>query len=146
MANVQRTIVINRPIRDVFDYFADVANDPQWRGSGVNEIAVEGAMGQGARVHQKLAAGPFGSVVKADMDVVAFEQPTALAFQVIAGPVKPRVEFAFAPADAGTQVSFSIAASLSGLKKVVMGKIVAKSMSDEAAALDNAKRILESDT
>jgi Na+/H+-translocating membrane pyrophosphatase len=43
-------------------------------------------------------------------------------------------------------VSFSIAASLNGLKKVVMGKMVAKSMSDEAAALDNAKRILESDT
>lgn len=144
MASMQRTIVISRSVDDVFAYFADVNNDPHWRGHGVKEIAVEGAMGQGARVHQKLAAGPFGSAVKADMDVVVFEPPTALAFQVVTGPLRPRVEFAFTPVDAGTQVFFSIGAPLSGVKKAVMGKMAEKNMADEAAALDNAKRILES--
>lgn len=144
MASIHRTIVVNRPAKDVFEFFADVTNDPQWRGSGVKEIAVEGAMGQGARVHQTLTHGPLGSTLKADMDVVVFEPPTALAFQVVTGPLKPLVQFAFAPVDAGTEVSFSMDAPLSGLKKVVMGKMVEKSMADEAAALDNAKRILES--
>jgi hypothetical protein len=78
------------------------------------------------------------------MDVVVFEPPTALAFHVITGPLKPRVEFRFAPVGTGTEVSFSIQAPLSGLKKAVMGKMAEQSMADEAAALDNAKRILES--
>ena len=143
MASVQRTIIIDRPVEEVFEYFADVTNDPQWRGRGVKEIAIDGAMANGARVHQKLAAGPFGMAVKADMDVVVFEPPTALAFQVVTGSLKPRVDFRFAPADAGTEVSFSIEAALSGVK-VVMGKMAEKNMAAEAAALDNAKRILES--
>lgn len=144
MVSTQRTVIINRPVPEVFDYFADVANDPQWRGAGVKQIALEGAMRTGARVRQKLAAGPFGTAVKADMDVVIFEPPTTLTFQVITGPLRPRVEFRFAPVDTGTEVSFSIEAPLSGLKKTVMGKMAEKNMADEAAALDNAKRILES--
>jgi uncharacterized protein YndB with AHSA1/START domain len=144
MASIQRTVVINRPVDQVFGYFADVANDPQWRGDGVKKIAIDGAMGKGARVHQKLAAGPFGAAVQADMDVVVFEPPTALAFQVTTGPLRPRVEFRFAPVGTGTEVSFSIDAPLSGLKKAVIGKMAEKNMAGEAAALDNAKRILES--
>ena len=143
MASIQRTIVINRPVEDVFAYFADVANDPQWRGEVVKEIAVRGVMGHGAYVHQRLAAGPFGAAVAADMDVVVYEPPTALAFQVTTGPLRPRVQFRFSPAAAGTEVSFSIDAPLAGVKKVVMGKMAEKSMAAEAAALDNAKRHLE---
>jgi uncharacterized protein YndB with AHSA1/START domain len=143
MAQTERTIVINRPVDEVFAYFADVANDPQWRGDVVKEIALDGPMGEGAHVRQKLAAGPFGAAVAADMDVVRYEPPTALAFQVTTGPLRPRVQFTFAPAAAGTEVSFSIAAPLTGVKNAVLGRTAAKSMAAEAAALDNAKRILE---
>ena len=143
MASIHRTIVINRPPEVVFAYFADVTNDPQWRGDGVKEIAVQGAMGQGAHVQQKLAAGPFGAAVSADMDVVVYEPPTALAFQVTTGPLRPRVEFRFAPAATGTEVAFSIDAPLTGLKKALMGKMAEKNMAAEAASLDNAKHLLE---
>ena len=144
MPSVQRTVVINRPIEDVFTFFADVSNDPRWRGAGVKEIAVDGAMAKGARVHQKLAAGPLGSTVQADMDVVVYEPPTALAFEVVTGPLRPRVAFTFAQSADGTEVNFSIEAPITGLKKVMMGRMAEKSMQAEAAALDNAKRLLES--
>ena len=143
MASIERTIVINRPIENVFAFFADVSNDPKWRGAGVKEIAVRGAMGQGAQVHQKLAAGPLGAAVAADMAVVVYEPPTALAFQVTSGPLRPRVDFRFAPTAAGTEVAFAIDAPVAGLKKALMGKMAEKNMAAEAAALDNAKRLLE---
>jgi uncharacterized protein YndB with AHSA1/START domain len=144
MPSVQRTVIIDRPIEDVFRYFADVSNDPQWRGDSVKQISVDGAMGKGSRVHQKLAAGPFGSAVTADMNVTEYLPPTVLAFQVTTGPLRPRVEFTFASVGTGTEVSFSISASLSGVKKIMMERVAQKSMSGEAAALDTAKRILES--
>jgi hypothetical protein len=40
-------------------------------------------------------------------------------------------------------VAFSIEAPLAGLKKAVMGRMAEKDMAAEAAALDNAKRLLE---
>jgi uncharacterized membrane protein len=144
MAEVRRTIVIDRPIDEVFAFFADVSNDPKWRGHGLKEISVHGPMEKGAHVHQKLTAGPLGATVTADMDVVVYEPPRALGFQVTTGPLRPRVDFAFAPTGAGTEVSFSIEAALTGVKKAVMGKMAQKNMADEAAALDNAKRVLES--
>lgn len=107
MASIHRTIVINRPVDQVFGYFADVTNDPHWRGHGVKEISVQGGIGYGARVHQKLGAGPFGAAVP------------------------------------GTEVSFSINAPLTGVKKALLGRMAQKNMAAEAAALDNAKRILE---
>jgi uncharacterized membrane protein len=143
MPTLQRTITINRPIDEVFAFFADVSNDPKWRGHGVKEISLEGEMRQGAHVHQKIAAGPFGAAVKADMDVVVYEPSTALGFQVTTGPLRPRVDFSLAPAAPGTTVNFSISASLSGIKKAFMGKMVEKNMAQEAAALDEAKRLLE---
>lgn len=143
MPTVQRTITIGRPIEEVFAFFADVSNDPKWRGRGVKEISLEGEMRQGAHVHQKIAAGPFGAAVKADMDVVVYQPTTALGFQVTTGPLRPRVDFSFVPADTGTTVSFSITAPLTGIKKAVMGKMVEKNMAHEAAALDEAKRLLE---
>jgi uncharacterized protein YndB with AHSA1/START domain len=143
MPSVQRTITISRPIDEVFAFFADVSNDPKWRGQGVKEISLEGQMRQGAHVHQKIAAGPFGAAVKADMDVVVYQPTTALGFQVTTGPLRPRVDFTFAPADTGTTVNFSITAPLTGFKKAFMDTMARKNMAQEAAALDEAKRLLE---
>jgi hypothetical protein len=36
----------------------------------MKEISLEGQMRQGAHVLQRIAAGPFGAAVEADMDVV----------------------------------------------------------------------------
>jgi uncharacterized protein YndB with AHSA1/START domain len=143
MTSIQRNIVINRPVDEVFAYFADVRNDPKWRGPSLKEIALDGTIGQGAHIRQKLAAGPFGATVRADMDVVVYDPPRALAFQVTSGPLRPRVEFTFTPSAEGTDVAFSIDAPLSGFKKAVMGSMAEKNMAEEAAALDNAKRLLE---
>jgi hypothetical protein len=62
----------------------------------------------------------------------------------VAGPVRPRGDFRFAPAGAGTEVDFSLAGELSGLKKLLMSGAVQKSMDGEMAGLDTAKRIIES--
>jgi uncharacterized protein YndB with AHSA1/START domain len=142
MPSRQSSITINRPIEAVFAFFADVNNDPKWR-HGVKEISLDGEMRQGAHVRQRIAAGPFGASVKADMDVVVYEPTTALGFQVNTGPLRPRIDFTFASVDDGTTVNFSIAAPLTGIKNALMGSMVEKNMAQEAQALNDAKRLLE---
>jgi uncharacterized protein YndB with AHSA1/START domain len=144
MPTAQRTITINRSPEDVFTFFADPENDPKWRGTDhVKAISLVGEMRQGARVHQKLGVGPFGAPVKADMDVVTYEPPKALAFQVTTGPLRPRVDFTFVPDPQGTAVTFAINAPLAGLKKLLMGSMAQKNLDHATAALDEAKRLLE---
>jgi uncharacterized protein YndB with AHSA1/START domain len=141
MPSAQRTIVINRPADQVFAFFANPANDQKWR-EHVKEVAADGPARVGSRVHQ-VVEGPGGRGIAADIEVTAYEPPTRYAFQVVAGPARPRGEFRFTPSGSGTQVAFSLSADLGGWKKLLLSGPVQGSMDGEMRALDTAKRLLE---
>jgi len=141
MPSAQRTITIDRPPDQVFAFFSDPANDQKWR-PHVKEIAAEGAPGVGRRIHQ-VVEGPMGRGIAADIEVSAYEPPNRYAFQVVAGPARPRGEFTFAPSGTGTQATFSLSADLGGLKGLLLGRPVQASMDGEMASLDTAKRQIE---
>jgi carbon monoxide dehydrogenase subunit G len=75
--------------------------------------------------------------------VTAYEPASHYSFKVIAGPAHPVGEFQFAPVGDGTQVSFSLSAELSGIKKLFMSKPVQRAMDGEMASLDKAKALIE---
>jgi len=141
MPSAQRTITIDRPPDQVFAFFSDPANDQKWR-PHVKEIAADGAPSVGRRIHQ-VVEGPMGRSIAADIEVTAYEPPSRYAFQVVAGPARPRGEFRFAPSGGGTEATFSLAADLGGLKGLLLGRPVQASMDGEMASLDTAKRMIE---
>jgi uncharacterized membrane protein len=141
MPSAQRTIVIDRPVDQVFAFFTDHTNDPKWR-PGVKEIAPISHAPVGTRIHQ-VVKGPGGMGVGADIEVTANEPSSRYAFQVVAGPVRPRGEFLFAPSGNGTEVRFSLNAELSGIQKLLMSGSVQGSMDGEMTGLDTAKRVIE---
>ena len=141
MPSAQRTIRIARPSEQVFAFFTDPSNDQLWR-PHVKEVAAEGVLRVGATVHQ-VVAGPGGSGIQADLEVTAYEPPSRYAFKVIAGPARPVGEFRFAPAEGGTEVSFSLNAELTGIKKLLMSNAVQKSMDAQMASLDKARALIE---
>src|SRR6478672_2803244 len=118
MPSAGRTITIDRPPDQVFGFFADPANDQKWR-PHVKEIAAEGPPGVGARIHQAVE-GPMGRSIAADIEITAYEPPTRYAFQVVAGPARPRGEFRFIETATGTEVHFSLAAELGGIKRFLL--------------------------
>lgn len=133
--------MINAPVDTVFAFFTTPANDPLWRG-GIKDIHADGEPGVGNVVHQTIA-GPMGRGIGADIEITAYDPTSRYAFQVIAGPVRPKGSYDFATVDGGTQVTFTLEADITGLKKAMMGKPVQKNMDAEMSALDNARRILE---
>jgi uncharacterized protein YndB with AHSA1/START domain len=141
MPSAQRTITIDRPPDQVFAFFANPANDQTWR-PHVKEIAAEGPAGMGRRIHQ-VVDGPGGRGIAADIEVTAYEPPTHYAFQVVAGPARPRGEFRFQPAGTGTNVDFSLSAEITGIKRFLLSGPVQKSMNGEMRSLDTAKRLIE---
>ncbi|GAA4480355.1 SRPBCC family protein [Microbacterium panaciterrae] len=142
MPSASRTIQIAAPLDVVFAFFTDPRNDLRWR-SGVKEMSAEGAPAVGATVHQVIA-GPGGRSIDADIRITELAAPTRYAFATIAGPVRPAGSYDFAASEGGTQVRFSLSVELGGVKKLLMGGPVQKSMDGEMAALDKAKALLES--
>ena len=141
MPSARRTIVINRPVDEVFAFFTDPSNELRWR-SHLKEVAAEGPIATGARIHQ-VVNGPAGRGIAADIEVTGYEPPTRYAFQVVAGPVRPSGEFRFAAEGGATTVTLSLRADLAGLKKLLLSRPVQTSMDGEMRALDRAKAVLE---
>jgi uncharacterized membrane protein len=142
MSHAERTIVIGRPLREVFAFFADGENDPRWR-PAVKVMRREGPLAVGVRYTQRIA-GPAGREIPADIEVTALDPDERLAFRGVAGPVRPQGSYAFLPAEGGTAVKFTLDAELAGIKRLLLGKPVQKSMDAEMANLDRAKTLLES--
>jgi uncharacterized protein YndB with AHSA1/START domain len=142
MPHAERTVTINRPPAVVFAFFADSENDPQWR-PHVKEISRNGPIGAGMTYHQRVA-GPGGRAVPSDFEVTAYEPDTHLAFRVTAGPVRPVGDYKFRPVPGGTEMTLSLSAELTGVKKMLMSRPVQTAMDSEVAGLDRAKQILES--
>lgn len=141
MPHAERTIVIARPVAEVFAFFADGENDPRWR-SAVRVMRRQGPLAVGARYTQRIA-GPGGREIPADIEVTELAPGERVAFRGVAGPVRPLGSYAFRPAEGGTSVTFTLDARLTGVKKLVMAKPVQKSMDSEMTGLDQAKAILE---
>ncbi|MEO7987763.1 MAG: SRPBCC family protein [Gemmatimonadales bacterium] len=113
------------------------------RSRSPNAAAPSSELGAGTRYRQSVN-GPGGRAITADIEVTAYEPDTHLAFRTIAGPVRPRGDHTFHSTDNSTEVTFTVDAPLTGLKKLFMGNAVQKTMDAEVACLDRAKSVLES--
>jgi uncharacterized protein YndB with AHSA1/START domain len=142
MPQAEASVTIARPVDAVFAYLTDGEKCPQWR-SGVLDIKrVSGDGGLGTRYRQGVK-GPMGRRVAADYEVTAYEPNRRIEFQAVAGPARPHGRYDLAPDDGGTRVSFALDAQLSGLRKLLMGAAVQRTMDAEVKALDQLKQVLE---
>jgi uncharacterized protein YndB with AHSA1/START domain len=142
MPGARREVTIRRPPGVVFGFIADGLNGPKWR-PGIVDIAHVSGSGVGATYRQGVK-GPGGRRIDADYRVTAFEPDRRLAFEAIAGPVRPTGEYLLDQVPDGTRLTFSLDAELSGIKKLLIGGAVQKTMDAEIAATDRLKQLLES--
>jgi uncharacterized membrane protein len=141
MPSAQRSIVINRPVDQVWAYVTDGSTAPKWR-PGVLDVSKVSGSGIGETWKQGVK-GPGGRRIDADYEVTAWEPGKLMAFKAIAGPVRPTGEYRFAAENGGTRLSFSLQAELSGIKKLLMGGMVQSTMDAEMGSLDRLKAVLE---
>jgi uncharacterized membrane protein len=134
-------VTIARPVDQVFALFANPENDPLWR-PGLVKITHESGEGVGARYVQQLK-GPAGSTIKTTTEVVAVDPLRRIEFKTVKGFVQPYGRFLFREADGGTNVRFELEAELSGLKGLLMGSSMEKTMESEVGNLTRAKEVLE---
>ena len=141
MPFAKHAVTIVRPIGDVFSFIADGEQCPKWR-SGVLDIKRISGEGVGTRYAQGVS-GPMGRRIAADYEITAFEPNRRIEFQTTAGPVRPHGRYDFEATDGGTRLTFALDATVGGLRKLLMGSMVQRTMDTEVAALDKVKEVLE---
>jgi uncharacterized protein YndB with AHSA1/START domain len=141
MPSAEHSVSIRRPVSDVFTFVADGENAMRWR-PGVLDVRRESGEGLGA-VYRQGVKGPGGRRIAADYEVTAFEPDRRIAFRAIAGPVRPTGEYRFSPEGDGTRASLALDATLTGWKRLVMGRAVQSTMEAEVHNLETLKSLLE---
>jgi uncharacterized protein YndB with AHSA1/START domain len=142
MAQASYSVTIARPVETVFAFVADGERCPEWR-PGVLDIKRVSGSAVGTRYRQGVA-GPMGRRVAADYEVTVFDSPRRLDFQTTAGPVRPLGRYDLEAAEGGTHLTFSLDAEVKGIRRLLMGSMVQRTMDAEVRALDRAKSLLES--
>jgi uncharacterized protein YndB with AHSA1/START domain len=141
MPHAQQTVTIQLPVETVFAYVVDGENCQAWRPGVIDITRVSGA-GAGA-IYRQGVRGPMGRRVDADYTITHTEPNRLIEFQTIAGPVRPRGRYTFESLGDATRLTFELDAELGGLRGLLLGSTVARTMNAEVRTLDRLKEVLE---
>jgi uncharacterized protein YndB with AHSA1/START domain len=143
MIDVQSSVVIERPVDEVFAYVADLTNNPAWEGNFTQvERTTEGPIGVGTVFTCQLRVP--GRRVTSRIELTGFEPGQRIAFRGNQpASAKPVGSITFEPVDGGTRVTTLPRPEFAGplrLLEPLMAGYVRRSNAKHLAAL---KALLE---
>jgi uncharacterized membrane protein len=142
MAHAEDSLIIDRPVKTVFDFVLDGANGPLWRPDTTDAQLRPGKpLGVGAVFKQGMK-GPGGRI-DADYEIVECRPNEWIKFQVVAGPARPVGTYQFESSGKSTTVTFVLDFQPRGLARLLDG-MINKNMQAEVGNLSNLKSYLES--
>jgi uncharacterized membrane protein len=141
MPSAQHSVSICRPVEQVFAFVADGENATSWR-PGVLDVSHQSGEGVGA-IYRQGVKGPGGRRIASDYEITACVPNRRIAFRAIAGPPRPTGEYRFGTQGDATTVDFALHATVTGWKRLVMGRAVQSTMDAEMRTLDTLKTLLE---
>lgn len=122
---------------DVFDFLADVDNQPVWNPEVVTVTQVTpGPPAAGTRL-----TGEYKHVGRIDTEITDFDRPHRLVFQASGRQAEMLIDFRLAAVDGGTHMQVGGSLSLKGPLRFVEGAIrgvVAQQYADRARAVKHA--------
>ncbi|MEP6599478.1 MAG: SRPBCC family protein [Actinomycetota bacterium] len=134
MAHAEHSVIVNRPIAEVFAFLADGTNNPSWR-PDVTSIRHVFGSGVGAQFAQTMN-GPGGRSIPGDYRITRYDGPTRLDFEVTDGRARPTGSFVLRETVPGsTEVTFTLDLKPRGLM-VLMTPMINKQVRVEVANID----------
>lgn len=142
MFKFEKSIFINRPQQEMFDYVNDPANNAQWQsGVELSEWTSESPYGVGSTM--KMVRSMLGRKTESTIEVTKWDPPKQSGNKTVSGPVPVEVTTTFEAQEDGTLLTITGQAEFGGFFKMaegLVGKQVEKQIESDLAAL---KQILE---
>ena len=124
MISINLNALILRPVREVFDFITNPANNPQWQYGSLESVQLSlGDMKVGTVFSN---FGHFmGRRIQSDFEVTEFEANKSYGFETISGPIQLQTSYSFEALDRGTHIIVYSLINTGGFFKLV-DPIVAK--------------------
>ena len=141
MISAEHTVVINRPVEDVFAFVADQTNEPKWH-TDVLEVRPTAPLKLGGTLTWVIK---FMGRNEYEMEVTGFEPHRHIELTTREGPLKPTVTHRFEPADGGTRYTRHVDMPLKGMIRIVGPIMVATGAARKRQVrfAENLKNLLE---
>ena len=106
-ASTTMTVIIARPVEDVFAVLSDVTNVPIWSSNTIEETLITpGPLRKGSR-RRAVVKGFAGRTMQNEAEMVEFEQDRRMVVEVLDAPVPARIVIEFTPVDGGTRLDWT---------------------------------------
>jgi uncharacterized protein YndB with AHSA1/START domain len=137
----ENTVMIARPIEDVFAFLSDLENVPKWNYAIVETRKVSaGPVGVGTVYHQ-VRSVPSRSEER--LEITTYTPPRQLAIQGQLGPFRSRLFYALDATPEGTRVTNTVEVELRGPGRLLARVAVPRVQEAVAANLRKLKELLE---
>ena len=106
MIRIERTVVIRRPIEDVFEFAEDPGRHPLWQSTLVESRSLtDGPMGVGSQVREVRRF--LGMGFELTWEVTEYLPSTRSSVRFVSGPIPGTASYALEPLDGGTRFTVS---------------------------------------
>ena len=143
MVRAEESVVVQRPIDEVFGYLTDPAKIPEWQASALEaRLESEGPMRAGSRAVEKRKF--LGRRMESTVEVLEYEPPRRFTIKANSGPVPFEVASDLSEEEGGTRVRSVLQGEPGGffrLAEPLVARAVERELRNNLATL---KDVLES--
>jgi uncharacterized protein YndB with AHSA1/START domain len=141
-ARFKQSVVINRPVDQVFAYVSDLENDPPWTGAAELRRTSQGPIGVGTTYQQRDRI--LGRPLDLALEVVGYQPNHKITLKTTSGLLSFAGSRIFEPVgDAATRVTFTGGGRAHGVFKLAEPLLVAAGQRRLRTQFRNLKDLLE---
>lgn len=143
MAEVRNTIVINRPVEEVFSYATNIENQVQWVGP-ITEArqTSDGPVGIGTTAIRVMNV--LGRTIETPYKYTEFKPNSSFSTETTSGSLQTSERFTFESVEGGTKVVLEGQVEASGVLKIAGPVLAGMARRQSAADMGTMKDLLES--
>lgn len=141
MAQIKSSIIIKRPIEEVFAFVADPRNDLKWRSDVVESNVTSGSLGVGATF--EFASEFIGRKIETKGEMTAYDPPKRFAWKSIESPIPVSAVTTFEAVTDGTLIVDTVDFEPGGFFKIAEPLLIKQAQSAAEKDMKKLKELLE---
>lgn len=144
MTRFEHSVVIERPLEEVWAYVTEVGNNPVWQGPIIEvRRGAVGPLDLGTEIEE--VAHFLGKRFEITLEVIEHDPPKRCAVRTAAGPVRLDGTYSFSTVDGGTRFSTEGEVEASGFFKLAEPVFARMARREWVSSCENLKDVLEAD-
>lgn len=144
MSKIERRIVIDRPVDEVFRFVHEPRNDAAWQTTLIESTQLDdGPLGLGTQLRERRRF--LGMQVEMTKEITEYEPPTRSAFKMVAGGAPMSGEYRLDAIEGSTRLTATGYVEARGFFKIAEPVFASMAGRELEASLGHLKELLEAD-